>query len=95
MRALSSGGAIVPHVRLTITLRILAGTSVSDVMMLFRVAKSTVYEIFYDTIFAISRVVAIPDVVQRRAGTGSYLMIRTLRRGAGPWPSWAGSPVLP
>jgi hypothetical protein len=49
----SSGGVVEPAVRLGLTLRILAGATYLDMMLTFRVAKSTVFETFWDTVQAI------------------------------------------
>jgi hypothetical protein len=49
----SSGGVVEPAVRIGLTLRILAGASYLDMMLTFRVAKSTVFNIFWDTVQAI------------------------------------------
>jgi DDE superfamily endonuclease len=56
----SSGGVVEPAVRLGMTLRILAGASYLDMMLTFRVAKSTVFAIFWDTFQAIDDCISLP-----------------------------------
>jgi hypothetical protein len=56
----SSGGIFEPAVRLGLTLRILAGASYLDMMLTFRVAKSTVFELFWDTVQAIDYCMSLP-----------------------------------
>jgi hypothetical protein len=50
MAARSSAGRVEPAIRLALTIRILSGASYLDMMILFRIAKSTVYEAFHITI---------------------------------------------
>jgi hypothetical protein len=52
--ARSSGGVVEPAVRLGLTLYILAGASYLDMVIVFRVARSTAFEIFHITVDAIS-----------------------------------------
>jgi hypothetical protein len=56
----TSGGVVEPAVRLGLTLRILAGASYLDMMHKFRVAKSTVFDIFWDTVQAIYECISLP-----------------------------------
>jgi hypothetical protein len=60
--ARSSGGVIEPAVRLGITLRVLSGSSYLDLMMLFRIGRSTVFDIFHSTIDAVNRHLAMPGI---------------------------------
>jgi hypothetical protein len=60
--ARSSGGVIEPAVRLGITLRILSGSSYLDLMMLFRIGRSTVFVVFHSTIDAINRHLSMPGI---------------------------------
>jgi hypothetical protein len=46
----SSGGRVDPEVRLALTIRMFSGASHLDLMMLFRVASSTVHNVFHRTI---------------------------------------------
>lgn len=48
----SSGGFVEPYIRLAVTIRMLAGASYLDVMLAFRIAKSTVYCLMHETIEA-------------------------------------------
>jgi hypothetical protein len=50
MAKCSSGGVIEPAVRLALTFRILSGASYHDMMLLFRLAKSTVFDVFFETV---------------------------------------------
>jgi hypothetical protein len=56
----SSGGIVEPAVRLVLTLRILAGASYLDTMLTFRVAKLTVFDIFWDTVQEIDECISLP-----------------------------------
>jgi DDE superfamily endonuclease len=57
----SSGGVVEPAVRLGVTLRILAGASYLDIMLTFRIAKSTVFDVFWDTVQAIKDCLSLPE----------------------------------
>jgi hypothetical protein len=73
MAARSSGGRVEPAVRLALTVRMLSGASYLDMMMLFRVASSTVYDVFHSTVSSITKRIAMPGLswvqseLQRRA----------------------------
>jgi DDE superfamily endonuclease len=58
----SSGGVIEPAVRLALTLRILSGASYHDMMLLFRLAKSTVFNVFFETVKSLNKRLRIPGV---------------------------------
>ncbi len=58
----SSGGAIEPAIRLGVTLRMLAGGMHHDQMISWCIGRSTVYNIFKDTIHSINCVIAMPGV---------------------------------
>jgi DDE superfamily endonuclease len=62
MAARSSGGRVEPAIRLALTIRILSGASYLGMMMLFRIAKSTVYEAFHSTIASITKRLAMPGL---------------------------------
>jgi hypothetical protein len=49
----SSGGRIVPEVRLALSLRLMAGASYLDAMMLFGFSRSSCYQVFHGTINSI------------------------------------------
>jgi hypothetical protein len=51
----SSGGRVEPGVRLGLTLRILAGASYHDLMMLFHLGRSTIFGICFRTVPAITK----------------------------------------
>ena len=57
----SSGGLIDPAVRLAIALRLLAGGSVHDLMMIFSVGRSTVYEILLSSVDTIVSSIPMPS----------------------------------
>jgi hypothetical protein len=56
------GGAIAPAVRLAIFLRILGGASYLDVMLAFRVGRSTVYGVFFATLNATIQAIPMPGL---------------------------------
>jgi hypothetical protein len=58
----SCGGSIEPACRLAIAVRILAGASYVDIMLAFRLAKSTVYAVFKETILAIGATMQLPGI---------------------------------
>jgi hypothetical protein len=62
MASRSTGGRVEPDVRLALTLRILSGASYLDMVMLFRVASSTVYHVFHSTVKSITRRIAMPGL---------------------------------
>jgi DDE superfamily endonuclease len=62
MATRSSGGRVDPDVRLALTIRMLSGASYLDMMMLFRVASSTIYDVFHGTIASIIRRIAMPGL---------------------------------
>jgi hypothetical protein len=49
----SFGGRIVPEIRLALTLRLLAGSSYLDTVMLFGISRSSCYAVFHDIISSI------------------------------------------
>jgi hypothetical protein len=53
---------VEPALRLGLTLRILAGASYLDMVMLFRVARSTAFEIFHGTVDAINCALDMPSI---------------------------------
>lgn len=55
MASNSSGGAVSPEVRLAITLRLLSGASHQDLIVLFRLGKSTIYDVFRCTVAVINK----------------------------------------
>ena len=62
MAARSSGGRVEPAIRLALTVRMLSGASYLDMMMLFRLASSTVYDVFHSTVASITRRIAMPGL---------------------------------
>jgi hypothetical protein len=46
----SSGGVVEPAVRLGETLRVIADASYIDIMLTFRIAKPTVFDVFWSTV---------------------------------------------
>jgi hypothetical protein len=58
----SSSGIVLICVRLAITLRILAGGSVRDLMAIFGVARTTVYHVFHSTLDAVYRILSLPGI---------------------------------
>jgi hypothetical protein len=62
MAARSSGGRVEPAVRLALTVGMLSGASYLDMLMLFRVASSTVHELFHSTVSSITKRIAIPGL---------------------------------
>ncbi len=58
----SSAGAIEPDVRLAITLRMLAGGAYLDLMLVWEISSSMVFEVFMQTIRAIKEVVPMKSV---------------------------------
>jgi hypothetical protein len=58
----SSAGVIEPGVRLEISLRMLAGGSHWDLMANFRVGRTTVYQVFHETIDAIFQELQLPGI---------------------------------
>jgi hypothetical protein len=63
MASRSSGGRVKPEVRLELTIRMLSGASYLDMMMPFRVASSTIYDVFHRTIVSIIRRIASPGLL--------------------------------
>jgi hypothetical protein len=62
MAARSSGGRVEPPIRLALTVRMLSGASYLDMMMLFKLASSTVYDVFHSTVASITKRVAMPGL---------------------------------
>jgi DDE superfamily endonuclease len=62
MATQSSGGRIEPEVRLAVLLRILGGASYLDLMMVFRIGRSSVYQVVFSTISAVLFVMPMPGV---------------------------------
>jgi hypothetical protein len=54
MASRPSGGRVEPAVRLALTIRMSSGPSYLDMIMLFRVALSSIYDVFHMTIASIS-----------------------------------------
>jgi hypothetical protein len=50
----SSGWVVEPAVRLGVTLRVLEGASYIDIMLTFRIAKPTVFDVFWSTVQVIN-----------------------------------------
>jgi hypothetical protein len=73
MAAPSNGGKVELAIKLALTVRMLSGASYLDMMMLFRVASSTVYDVFHSTVSSITKRIAMPGLswvqseLQRRA----------------------------
>jgi hypothetical protein len=59
----SSGGRVDPEVKLGLTIRKLARASYLDLMMLFSVASSTIYDVFHRTIPSIIKRIAMPGLL--------------------------------
>jgi DDE superfamily endonuclease len=62
MAARSSGGRVEPPIRLALTVRMLSGASYLDMMMLFKLASSTVYDVFHSTVASITKRIAMPGL---------------------------------
>jgi hypothetical protein len=60
--ARSRGGVIEPAVRLGTTLRVLSQSSYLDLMMLFRIGRSTDFDIFHSTTDAVNRNLVMSDI---------------------------------
>jgi DDE superfamily endonuclease len=60
--ARSSSGIVWPCVRVAISLRMLAGGSVWDLMAIFGVGRTTVYHVFHSTLDAIYRTLSLPGI---------------------------------
>jgi hypothetical protein len=60
MASRSSGGRVGLEVRLGQTIRMSSGASYLDMMMLFRVASSTIYDVFQMRMASIMRLLAMP-----------------------------------
>jgi hypothetical protein len=58
----SSGGRIEPEIRLALTLRLLAGASYLDTVMLFAISPSSCYAVFHDTISSILSRLEMPGL---------------------------------
>jgi DDE superfamily endonuclease len=58
----SSGGRIEPEIRLALTLRMLAGASYLDTVMLFAISRSSCYAVFHDTISSILSRLKMPGL---------------------------------
>jgi hypothetical protein len=58
----SGGGDADPEVRLALTIRMLSRASSLDLMMLFRVASSTIYDVFHRTIASIIKRIPMPGL---------------------------------
>jgi hypothetical protein len=58
----SGGRGADPEVRLALTIRMLSRTSFLDLMMLFRVASSTIYDVFHRTIASIIKRIPMPGL---------------------------------
>jgi hypothetical protein len=58
----SSTGVIEPGVRLAIALRMLAGGSHWDLMANFRVGRTTIYQVFHETIDAVFEELRLPGI---------------------------------
>jgi hypothetical protein len=61
MAARSSAGSVEPTIRLALTIRMLPEASYLDMMVLFRIVKSTVYEAFHSTIASITKRLVCPE----------------------------------
>jgi hypothetical protein len=58
----SSGGVLEPAVRLGVTLRVLAGASYIDIMPTFRIAKQTVFDLFWSIVQVINEFLQLPEL---------------------------------
>eukprot|EP00171_Calliarthron_tuberculosum_P005225 IDg5225t1 len=58
----SSGGLVDPAARLAITLRLLARGSYLDLMMIFKVGRSTIYSVFHLTVDALMGKLDMPGI---------------------------------
>jgi DDE superfamily endonuclease len=66
MASRSSGGRVEPDVRLALTISISSGASYLDMIMLFRVASSTIYDVFHSTVASIIRRITMPGLPFQR-----------------------------
>jgi DDE superfamily endonuclease len=58
----SSGGVVEPAVRLGETLRVIADASYIDIMLTFRIAKPTVFDVFWSTVQVINESLKLPEL---------------------------------
>lgn len=58
----SSGSVVTSEIRLACTLRLFAGGSVHDQMMLFGLARATVYDVFHSTVDTILAKLSMPGL---------------------------------
>jgi hypothetical protein len=65
MAGRSSGGRVEPAVKIALTVRMLSESSSLDVIILFRVASSTVYDVFNSTVSSIPKRIAMPGCLGR------------------------------
>jgi hypothetical protein len=60
--ARSSGGRIEPDVRLAVTFRSLSGGSAWDLMQVFRLGRSTVYDVLHATLHSVMKTLHLSGV---------------------------------
>jgi hypothetical protein len=80
----SSGGRINPSVRLTVTLCLLSGAAYHDLMMLFRMGRSTVFQVFFETICAMTKRLRLPGITFDDEDKLDELAMGFSRKGGSP-----------
>jgi DDE superfamily endonuclease len=70
----SSGGRVEPAVRLAFTIRMLAGASYLDMMLVLRIASPTVYDVFHSTVASITKRIAMPGLPVSRSNLHSLAL---------------------
>jgi hypothetical protein len=80
MELRSSGGRVDPAVRLALTIRMLAGASYLDMILVFRIASSTAYDVFHSTVTSITRCIAIPGLSVARSDLHRLALVFTCSR---------------
>jgi hypothetical protein len=73
----SSGGRVEPVVILALTIRMLAGASYLDMMLVSRIASSTVYDVFHSTVASITKRIAMPGLPVSRSDLHSLALAFT------------------
>ena len=62
MASRCSGGAISPKVRLGINIRLLSGRILSDQVLIYKVAPSTIYSIFKEVVSVVNESLEFPSI---------------------------------
>jgi DDE superfamily endonuclease len=70
----SSGGRVEPAVRLALTIRMLAGAFYLDMMLVFRITSTTVYDAFHSTVASIRKRIEMPGLPVSRSNLHSLAL---------------------